>query len=86
MIEYIEAAVNVNDVKSGPALRQVQPPEGPHQDSHRGEALRLQLARLWMEVQPVRRADQTLQETHRQQTFQVSSLSQGFLQVRSYGA
>ena len=35
-----------------------------------------------MEVQSVRRADEALQETHREQTFQVSSLSQGFLQER----
>ena len=27
---------------------------GPHQDSHRGEALRVQLARLWLEVCPLR--------------------------------
>ena len=34
-------------------------PPGPHQDPHRGEALRVQLVRLRLEVCPVRRAHQT---------------------------
>ena len=55
-------------------LHQELPPEGPQEDPHRGEALRVLLERMLVEVCPVRRADEALQETHRVQALQVPPL------------
>ena len=55
---------------------------GPPEDPHRGEALRVLLERMLVEVCPVRRADPTLSETHWLKAVQVSSMQQVVLKKR----
>ena len=64
-------------------LHQEFPPQGPQEDPHGGETVRVFLARLWLEVCPIRRTDATSQKTHGNETFQVSSLWQNIRQVGS---
>ena len=64
-------------------LHQVQPLEGPPQDSHRREAIYLRLERLRLEVCQIWRADQTLPQTYGWQALSMSPVWTGLFKIWS---
>ena len=54
-------------------------PEEAHDDPHGGEALRVHMGRVQLEVFPFGRADETLQDAHWGQALQVPPLREAVL-------
>ena len=68
----LETQINISLCFAG--LHEEFAPEGAQANAHRGEAVQLLVAGVRLEVCQVGRAHQASEETHGQQTFQMSPL------------